>query len=115
MSLFGVPQTYETESGSWVGGRYVANAPLLSTFVGTIQPMPARESIGYRDLPVGRINAGRVRIYSRKELKVGIEGESRGDVVHYDGGRYEIKGDIPHRNNLIPHYKYIAEYIGEVG
>lgn len=114
MSLLGVPHPYETEGGEWVGGRYVTTAPVMREFVGTLQPMPARENIGYRDLPGGRINAGRLRIYSDRPLKVGKEGEIRGDVVHYEGGRYEIGKDIAHQNGIIPHYKYIAEYIGEV-
>lgn len=114
MSLFGVPHVIETLAGAWVDGRYVTGTPSLSSFVGTVQPMPARENIGYKDTSTGRINAGRVRVYSRTPLRKGLEGESRGDVVHYEGGRYEVMKDIAHQNGIIPHYKYIAEYIGEV-
>ncbi len=114
MSLLGVVHTVERSGGEYVDGRYVANPITTTTFIGTIQPMPARENIGFREMPTGRVAVGRVRVYSRTALTPSKESGPKGDVVHYEGGRFEIIRDITHKNGIIPHYKYIAEYLGEV-
>ena len=114
MSLLGFPHSYETGAGIWQDGRYVEGAATLGTVIGTVQPMPARENVGFRDAVPGRVDFGRVRVYSRTPLKSPVEGDTRGDIVHYEGGRYEIIKDITHQNRIIPHYKYIAEYRGVI-
>lgn len=114
MPLINRTIVYESSTGSFVDGRYTAGSPTKGTFRGSVQPMPARENRGFKDMPEGRVDIGRVRIYSSVPLKSGGEGGPRGDVVVFEGFRYEIVKAIPNRMGLINHYKYIGEYCGEV-
>ena len=109
------PITYERMGGGYDDdGVYRPEIPQLLKFKGTVQPMPARENKGFKDIPTGRFDAGRVRVYSDIPLRAGSEGGARGDVVRFNNQRFEVVRDIAHQMGIIPHYKYIAEYIGEV-
>lgn len=114
MPLINRTITYETTTGGgYVDGRYVVGTVTRATFRGSVQPMPARENKGFKELPIGRIDVGRVRIYSSVPLKSGGEGKPRGDVVIFEGMKYEVIKDIPHQMGVLKHYKYIGEYLGE--
>ncbi len=76
------------------------------TFIGSIQPESAKDQ-SLRD--EARLDEGRVKIYTAEVLVVGVDGGSAfGDIVLYDGRRYEIIQEMPYQNGLIPHRKYIA-------
>lgn len=115
MSLFARAQSYERYTTAYDADGIAQTTPTaVGTFRGTIQPMPARANKEPKDLASGRFDAGRVRVYSTTPLKVGTEGGTRGDVVLFNGQRFEVIKDIAHQMGVIPHYKYIAEYVGEV-
>jgi hypothetical protein len=84
-----------------------------STFTGNVQPMSGKEQ---ESLPFGREDRGKVKVYSNDQLKVakGGDTENPGDIVIYEGMKWELIYELPYQNNLIPHYKYIGEYVETV-
>jgi hypothetical protein len=82
------------------------------TFSGSIQPITGKE---LETIEVGREDRGKVKVYSSTKLNVGEAGKDySGDVVVYDGREWEIIHELSYLNDLISHYKYIAEYRKEV-
>lgn len=78
----------------------------VSTFDGSIQPLNAKEQSLRQE---GRLDSGRVKVYTGDTLNVGAEGGGLvGDLVEYDGRWYEIVGGHAYLNGLIPHRKYEA-------
>jgi hypothetical protein len=111
MTLFGVTQNYYSVTISEYRGEYT-RTETAGTFVGTIQPLTGKET---ELLNVGREDLGKVKVYSSTQLNVSTEEtENSGDIVVYSGKKWEIIQALDYQNNLIPHYKYIAEYKEEV-
>lgn len=109
--LFPKNISYERVSGSWVNGEWVTTME-LATFRGDVQPATGKD---ISPEVQARLDKGGVQVYSDVPLKVSLEGTANsGDVVHYQGQRWEIISEGRHQNSLIPHYKYIGKYLGEV-
>lgn len=98
---------YYDDNGDWVAGDTE-----LKTFTGSVQPASGKE---IDSLNVGREDSGKVKVYSNIKLPVSKEGgKEAGAIVHWNERRWELIFDAGYRNNLIPHYKYIGQYVGEV-
>ena len=83
-----------------------------STFVGSVQPTTGKD---LESLPVGREDRGIVKIYSDTELNVSVEGSNTpGDIVIWQGQRWQVMFEQKFQNGLINHYKYFAEFEDEV-
>lgn len=82
------------------------------TFTGSVQPTTGKD---LEFLPVGREDIGTIKIYSDTQLNVAIAGTNKsGDIVVWEGQRWECIQEMKFQNGLIEHYKYIARYEGEV-
>jgi hypothetical protein len=104
------PKTYITQDhgeGGYIDGRWVDGAVTESTMVGSIQPLSGRE---LASLEIGRADLGKVKIYSSTELQVSNDGgDEKGTIVFYRNKKYEVIQEMAFDNNLISHFKYIAE------
>jgi len=112
MSLFKYPQTGQTAPGSYVRGVWTEASSTPLSFLGTIQPMSGKE---ITSLNVGREDTGKVKVYSTTPLNVSIKGSSNsGDIVFYQSKKWEVIHELDFQNKLLPHFKYVAEYRGEL-
>lgn len=81
-------------------------------FRGSVQPTSGKE---IDSLPVGRADTGKVKIYSDSVLPVSKQGgKEAGAIVFWKNQKWEVIYELTFQNNLIPHYKYIGEYKGEL-
>lgn len=109
MTLFPSTIDYKQVNGSYVNGEWT-KTEIEGTFVGSVQPLTGKE---LESLPVGREDRGKVKVYSDSPLNACVEGtENSGDIVIWQGKRWEVIFALDYQNNLISHYKYIAEYRG---
>jgi len=107
MTLFGKTINYEQITTTFVKG-VATKTPVSSTFNGTVQPMTGKD---LELVEVGREDRGKVKIYSDIRLNVGIAGSDKsGDVVEWQGEKWEIIQEMKFQNNLINHYKYFGEF-----
>lgn len=98
---------YYDDSGDWVPGESETKA-----FMGSVQPATGKE---IDSLPVGREDKGKVKVYSDIVLPVSKEGGGdAGAIVIWDNQRWELIYNAGYQNGIIPHYKYIGQYVGEV-
>lgn len=106
-TLFPLPQTYFRVTGAYVSGRWVSAITGPFTFLGTVQPVTAKDvSPG----EPGRQDLGDVKVYSSQALNPGEQGSTnKGDVIFWAGRYWEIMQEMPYKSMLIPHWKYIAE------
>ena len=59
--------------------------------------------------PGGRFDMGGVKVYTAENLVVGREGVAQaGDLIEFDGDKYELVSKDPYRSGLIPHNKYFG-------
>ena len=94
--------------GSYVNGVFVPGAPVASTFQGSVQPMSGKE---IQSFSWARKDTGHVKIYSGTPLPISTEGgDTKGAVVEWQSQLWEVVHELKNQNDLIPHYKYIAEY-----
>ncbi len=108
-TLFSSTIPYKQVTGSWVNGVWTT-VEVDSTFTGSVQPVTGRD---LEVLDVGREDVGRIKVYSNTPLNVSGEGtENSGDIVIWQGGRWEVSQAMDFQNDLISHYKYIAEFRG---
>jgi len=109
-TLFPKTINYKNVSGAYVDGEY-QKSDVESTFTGSVQPVTGKDTVS---LEVGRDDLGKVKIYSDSELNVSIEGNTSkpGDVVIWQGDEWEVIQEMKFQNDLINHYKYIAEFRG---
>lgn len=112
-TLFPRPILLERGSGSYVNGEWVRSTPTLTeTFLGSVQPASGKD---IEALPQARLDKGHVNVYSSIRLKVSTEGQPEsGDIVQWQAQRWEIISQGRYQNDLINHYEYVAQYIGEV-
>jgi hypothetical protein len=111
-TLFGKTQNYKqvTFTRSRTDRGKTKYKYVDGTFNGTIQPVSGKD---LEIFPDGRRDEGVVKVFSGSKLNVGIEGTKySGDVVFYGGHKWEITRALPFQNNVIPHYKYFAEFRG---
>jgi hypothetical protein len=114
MTLFGVTQNRKvvTFTRSRTNRGKGEKTSTNDVFIGTIQPMTGKD---LELVTVGREDRGKVKIYSDRELNVGIEGTNKsGDLVFYQSKKYEIIQAMDFQNGVLPHYKYIAEFRGKI-
>lgn len=103
--------TYKQVTGKYVNGVW-QKTEVEDTFLGNVQPITGRE---LESLNIGRADLGKIKIYSNIELHVSKKGSTNsGDVILYQNKKYEIIQIMSYQNNLVPHYKSLAEYRGEV-
>lgn len=82
------------------------------TFDGSVQPMSGKE---VQSLPVGRQDTGKVKVYSNIELPISQQGgDNRGAIIQWNAMEWEVVFELINSNDLINHYKYVAEYRGKV-
>ena len=111
MTLFPKTIPVSTQPGGYVNGEWVIGTPVVGTFVGSVQPMTDKE---IQALPVARKDVGYVKIYSNTPLNVSTEGGAQvGDVVTWQGSKWEVVSAGEYQNGLINHYKYVGMYTGE--
>lgn len=112
-TLFPKTINYKQISVSYVEGVAQTPVEVDSTFKGSVQPMSGKD---VELLEIGREDRGKVKVYSSTKLTVGVEDDDTkpGDVVIWEGQKWEIIQEMQFQNDLIPHYKYVAEYRGEV-
>ena len=111
-TLFPKTIDFERIIGSYVKGVWVNGTVESLTFVGSVQPMRGKEA---EPFPVNRENKGAVKIYSNDRLQIAITGgNNSGDIVLWQGSRWELIIEYPNQNDLINHYKYIAQYKSEI-
>jgi hypothetical protein len=97
--------------GAYIKGIWVEGTNEERTFIGSVQPVTGKDTDA---LNIGQEDIGKVKIYSSSKLTVSLEGtEDIGDIVLWQGQRWLILQELVFQNDLIPHYKYIAEYFGE--
>lgn len=106
-TLFPKIISYLVVTGARVKGKWVP-VETPGTFTGSVQPVNGRD---LDVVQVGRQDTGKVKVYANESLNVSIEGTNTpGDLILWEGGRWEIIAKLPYRNDLINHYKYIAEF-----
>lgn len=107
-TLFPKTITYRRYSVTDDGYGRFTKAYTTATFQGSVQPMTGKE---VESLEVGRRDLGKRKIYSSEKLKVAVEATAfSGDVVEWQDDLYEIIQEMTFQNDLIGHYKYVAEY-----
>ena len=105
--LFPKTINYIAVTGSRVKGKW-SGSETPGTFTGNVQPLTGRE---LDVVQVGRKDIGKVKVYANQSLNVSVEGSNTpGDIIIWQGGRWEIIAKLPYQNDLINHYKYIAEF-----
>ena len=112
MSLFPSTQTAYRLSGSFVRGEWVEGSQTEFTFQGSIQPATGKD---LELLPQGLEDRGMVKIYTNSELTISREDTSvPGDIVIWQGGKWQVIAQLPNQSNIIFHFKYMAAYRGTV-
>lgn len=117
-TLFPKQITYEYHTANATAGSYntagdwVPGTTGELFFLGSVQPASGKE---IDSLPVGREDTGKVKIYSDRVLPVSKQGgDEAGAIVFWKNQKWEVIYELTFQNDLIPHYKYIGEYKGEV-
>ena len=78
-----------------------------STFIGDVQPVTGKD---LQALPELQTDVGLIKVYSNSQLNVSEQGTSNsGDIVLWQGKRWELVKELPYQNDLIEHFKYIGE------
>lgn len=95
----------ESESSYAKDGSFVPGTLTLRRVVGTIQPMSGEETV---PAVAASRNTGTVKIYSSSALRFRKRGNEGRGFVKYGHGVYEIVDEIPNRNGIISHWKYVA-------
>jgi len=107
MILF--PKTYTiytANSGSFVNGHWVNGTPTTSTFIADIQPLSDKE---INSLNIGRKELGKIKINTDSNLTI-QDTNKTGDLIAFNGVKYEIIAQSKWEVGLIPHNEYVAEY-----
>lgn len=110
-SLFPSPQTVERyTTGSYVNGLWSGETTTTVTVQGSVQPITGR------DVDVqegGRKDVGQVWLITDAALSVSVEGSAaRGDVLIWQGRRYEIVRREDWSSQVLNHVRYRCEYRG---
>ena len=115
MTLFAKTIPYQTQSGgdyTTNKGKWTPGSAVQNTFQGSVQPISGKE---IASLPVGRADIGLVKIYSSTPLPVSVQGGTEsGAIISYLSQSWEVIFEMKFQNGIINHYKYIAEYRGQI-
>ena len=82
--------------------------------MGSLQPYSGRD---IDSLDILRRDMGVLEIFCDTPLRVSAQGDAdqrRGDVIFWSEGRWEVFKEMAWDNGLIPHYNYLAQYIGAI-
>ncbi len=110
-TLFPIQIDIIVRTSTLTRGEYVVTET-PGTITGSVQPLPNRADKDMKDLPTGRVDYGRLRVYTSSRLKVGVEGGAGvGDIVVWEGYRYEVVREITYQMRILPCYKYICELV----
>lgn len=92
-------------------GVWVPGTPVTVSFLGSVQPM----SMDAAAKAIGRETEGACKIFSSSQLQASQqEGANPGDVLSWQGHKWELVKEMAFDNGLIPHYAYIAECRGPI-
>lgn len=109
--LFPKPIPILRRSGQYVAGIWTESSSAGFVAQGSCQPVSGR---AIEALPVNRRDIGQIKVYTNERLEPSTEGSTNpGDIVVWDGRLWEVWESQPNSNNLISHYKSLAQYIGE--
>lgn len=100
-----------TTGGLDAYGVWTPGTPVTVAFTGSVQPM----SMEAAAKAIGRETVGAVRIFSSSKLQTCVEkGNNPGDVLTWQGHKWELLKEMAFDNGLIPHFAYVAECRGPV-
>jgi hypothetical protein len=107
MTLFGKSWSVERIAGAYdADGIWQESTTAQIPFNGTVQPANSNE---IKAMAQGRENEGAVLIFSSSRLNVSkSETNQNGDIVTFNGAKYELSVEGVFDNGLIPHFKYLA-------
>jgi len=108
MTLFGRPWAVERKTQSYDADGILQNGtPTSVTFSGTVQPADQNT---LKVMASGRENDGSLMIFSDPRLQISEQSTNKGgDILTFDGVKYELTREQSYQNSLLPHYKYLAE------
>lgn len=110
MTLFPKPFTVRRATRTLVRGVWTDGTPSDSTHYGSIQPLSGKD---LEMFPPASRTTGKVWIYTDSTLSTRTEGSTvPADIVLFKGSKYEVIPWQAWDNDLIPHNKYLAEYVG---
>ncbi len=110
-TLFPQPQTAVRKRGGYTNGVWSSSSVTIS-FSGSIQPISGKE---IEALPIARKDIGSIKIYSNQPLRISEQGkENTGDIVLWQGRKWEVVQQLDYTNGLIPHIKYIGQDRGAI-
>lgn len=75
---------------------------------GSIQPVTGKDTLAFE---MGSRDAGKVKVYSTERLQCRERGVAEGDFVVYCSRPYQLVGEMPYANGVIPHFKYYADLV----
>lgn len=83
-----------------------------ATFIGSVQSVTGKD---IETVPTGKEDRGRIKAYSDTKLNVPIAGTNKsGDIILFDNKEWKCMTEEIYQNGLIPHYKYIAQFLRKV-
>lgn len=112
MTLFNNTISVVRTQGTFIDGIWQECFSVDETVSGSVQVVSGEE---FTRLPEGRKQFGVVKIYTDSDLKASeLSDDSTGDVILFDGRKWEIYARLPYANGLISHNKYLASLVVEV-
>lgn len=110
MTLFPKPFTVRRTTRTLVRGVWTDGTPADSIHYGSIQPLSGKDMEMF---PPASRTTGRIWVYTDSQLNTRTEGSATpADLVLFKGATYEVIPWQAWDNGLIPHNKYLAEYVG---
>lgn len=113
-SLFPQPITVQRTTLLLVDGVYTDSGSTEEATQGSLQPFTGEVP---EDLVNMRTAKGFIDIYCDDKLVVSTPGNDsklKGDIVVFDGGRWEVVKQLTYNQGIIDHFRYMGSYIGEV-
>ncbi len=107
-TLFQKSISYIPVTGSYVDGVWTKVEGATTIFQGSVQPLSGKD---LDSLEISREDKGLVKVYSSSKLNVSqAETNKSGDIIIWDSRKWEIITELTYSNNLIEHWKYLAEF-----
>lgn len=113
-SLFPLPIKVQRTTLLLVEGIYTDDGNSEVNTQGSMQPFTGEVP---EDLVNLRTAKGFLDVYCDDKLVVSTPGNAsklKGDIVEFDGGRWEVVKQLTHNQGIINHFRYMGSYIGEV-
>jgi len=112
-SLFPRPITGERLTLTEVDGIDTIAGTTPITNQGSIQPLSGKEAESFG---IMRQDKGLVQIFCDDKLMVGESGTANktGDIVFWDGRKWEVIAELTRDQGVINHLRYAAEYVGGI-